>query len=85
VISARPPMAYYGGNLPIEERYYFSPKYHSSHGGLEWQDSHIPIVVAHRAYSGEALRDELQAVLSDEPSALDFAPLIKHLLGNSNS
>ena len=65
---------------PIQDRYYFSGRYHSWHGSPSAQDSRVPLVVAHTSQS----RTELSKLCSDAvgalPSVLDITPLIRRLL-----
>jgi hypothetical protein len=69
-----------GIERPIDDRFYFSSLYRSWHGSPTAQDSRIPIIVAHPSLSGEAIRQRVRAVLSEQPSQLDITPLLLELL-----
>lgn len=69
-----------GQERPIEDRYYFSSEYRSWHGSPSPQDSYVPLLVAHPARSGRALRTGLQAALTEDLSHLDVVPLLLDLL-----
>jgi hypothetical protein len=72
-----------GMNRPISERFYFSRIYTSWHGSPEWQDSRVPIVVAHPNRSGDEIRHIVDAAVGDQPSQLDVTPLVQALLQSS--
>jgi hypothetical protein len=65
---------------PIEQRYYFGPKYYSQHGSPSLQDSHIAFALARTTLSGKQLRAIAQPALDAEPTQLDVVPLIRKLL-----
>lgn len=67
-------------DVPIQNRFYFGPRYHSEHGSPSLQDSHIPFVLACTTASGEHLRSLVKHSVNSEPSQLDVVPLILHLL-----
>lgn len=70
-----------GSHLPIEERFYFGEEgYTSWHGSPSPQDSRVPLVVAHPALRGPELRALVHDAVGEEPSHLDFAPLVRLLL-----
>jgi hypothetical protein len=69
-----------GMNRPIAERFYFSRIYSSWHGSPEWQDSLIPIVVAHPFRSGDEIRRIVDAAVGEQPTQLDVTPLVQALL-----
>jgi hypothetical protein len=69
-----------GGSRPIEDRFYFSREYHSWHGSPEWQDSHVPILVARAGHDGSAIRHRVDAVVGGSPSQLHVTPLVLQLL-----
>jgi hypothetical protein len=69
-----------GMHRPLHERYYFSRVYSSWHGSPEWQDSRIPIIVAHPGRTGEQIRGVVGEVVGAEPSQLDITPLVLRLL-----
>ncbi|MGJ0486506.1 MAG: hypothetical protein ACR65R_18505 [Methylomicrobium sp.] len=71
-----------GSGRPIGDRYYFSTPYFSQHGSASAEDSHIIFMVARQNFSGDALRKTVDRIISDRPSHLDVAPLIRALLGN---
>jgi hypothetical protein len=74
-------MAKAGMALPIQDRYYFSyATYYAWHGSLTLQDSHIPLVIAKKGASGEALKGMVDKVVGNPPSALDVTPLIVSLM-----
>jgi hypothetical protein len=70
-----------GAARAIEDRYYFSGRYHSWHGSPDAQDSRIPLIVAHPTESGAALRGRVRAAAGDQPRQEDIAGLILSLLG----
>jgi hypothetical protein len=65
---------------PIEDRYYFGPKYYSEHGSPSLQDSHIPFVLARTVLSGNRLQAIAKPVVNADPTQLDVVPLIRRLL-----
>ena len=65
---------------PIQQRYYFGPKYYSEHGGPSLQDGHIPFVLARTTFSGNQLRTIAIPVIDREPTQLDVLPLMRRLL-----
>jgi type I phosphodiesterase/nucleotide pyrophosphatase len=67
-------------NVPIQNRFYFGPPYHSEHGSPSMQDSHIPFVLACTTASGEHLHTLVKRTVNREPSQLDVVPLILRLL-----
>jgi hypothetical protein len=69
-----------GTHLPLEERYYFSSSYHSWHGSPTRQDSEIPLIVAHPAATGAAVRDRVQRAAGERPDQLSITPLVLDLL-----
>lgn len=69
-----------GMHRPIQERFYFSGRYHSWHGSPTAQDSRIPLLLAHTGRSGTALRDEVHRAVGESPSQLQITPLILRLL-----
>ncbi len=69
-----------GNARPLAERFYFSGEYRSWHGSASEQDSRIPLVVAHPALSGEALRARVRAAVGEAPMQEDITPLILALL-----
>lgn len=69
-----------GANRPVEERYYFSGRYHSWHGSPEAQDSRIPLVLAHPRKSGADLRERVDAIMGEAPRQEAIADLILELL-----
>lgn len=69
-----------GMQRPIEQRFYFSGRYHSWHGSPSAQDSRIPLLVAHIGRSGTALRDQVHRAVGEAPSQLHVTPLILRLL-----
>jgi hypothetical protein len=70
-----------GTHLPIEQRFYFSGRYHSWHGSPAEADSRIPIVVARAGGEGQAVRARVRAAVGDRPSQLDVTRLVLRLLG----
>jgi hypothetical protein len=65
---------------PIEQRYYFGPRYYSEHGSPSLQDGHIPFVLARTSFSGKRLRAIARPTIDAEPTQLDVVPLIHRLL-----
>lgn len=74
-----------GANRPIEERFYFSGRYHSWHGSPTDQDSRIPLIIARRASSGAELREQVRAAVGSHPSQLDITALVLALLGEQRA
>ncbi len=72
-----------GTHVPIEERFYFSSKYHSWHGSPSRQDSEIPLLVMHPGRSGAEIRARVRTAVGPEPDQLSITPLILDLLGVS--
>jgi Type I phosphodiesterase / nucleotide pyrophosphatase len=67
-----------GGNVPIEQRYYFSSVTHFSwHGSADELDSHIPFVLARQGGSGEELRDLVRHATGDVVSEKDLTPVAR--------
>jgi hypothetical protein len=66
---------------PIEDRYYFSGRYHSWHGSPSAQDSRVPFVVAHIGRSANELSKVCGEAVNGAPTVLDITPLVKHLIG----
>jgi len=69
-----------GLNRPIEDRFYFSPFYHSIHGSGSMQDTHIPLILAHQGCSGARLKTLMKRGAGQKLSHLDVTPLILTLL-----
>jgi hypothetical protein len=67
-------------NVPMQNRFYFGPRYHSEHGSPSMQDSHIPFVLACTTASGEHLQSLVEGTVNREPSQLDVVPLTLRLL-----
>ncbi|GAB5519724.1 MAG: hypothetical protein RhofKO_19750 [Rhodothermales bacterium] len=78
-------MAKSGDEIPIEERFYFGSPHRSGHGGAHRSDSHIPLLVAHAARTGEQIAADVEGALGDAPSQLDVTPLVLHLLGRRSA
>ncbi|HKP74657.1 MAG TPA: alkaline phosphatase family protein [Longimicrobiaceae bacterium] len=72
-----------GPQLPIQQRFYFSGRYHSWHGSPSDQDSRIPLVVALPGGDGRQLRQRVRAAVGDRPSQLDVTRLVLALLGRT--
>lgn len=70
-----------GIEIPLEERFYFSSKYHSWHGSPTRQDSEIPLLVIHPGRSGAEIRARVRGAVGPEPDQLSVTPLILDLLG----
>lgn len=74
-------MVHAGSAEPIENRFYFGAEgYTSWHGSPSAQDSRVPLLVAHPARSGAALRRIVDPVMGKAPSHLEFAGLVRTLL-----
>lgn len=71
-----------GMELPIEQRFYFSSRYHSWHGSPTRQDSEIPLLVAQAATSGPAIRARVQRAAGPRVDQLSITPVILDLLGS---
>ncbi len=69
-----------GLNQPIQDRYYFSAPYHSWHGSASMQDSHIPLIVARKDYTGAKLKQLVDKVAGSQPSQLALVPIVRALL-----
>ncbi len=70
-----------GLERPIYQRYYFSGPYYSWHGSASMQDSHIPLIVARRNYSGAKLQEVVHRAAPElVPSQLDLVPIVRALL-----
>lgn len=69
-----------GLQLPIQQRYYFSSRYHSWHGSPTAQDSEIPLLVIHPHTSGAAIRARVQRAAGPHPDQLSITPVILDLL-----
>ena len=69
-----------GLQLPIEQRYYFSSRYHSWHGSPTAQDSEIPLLVIHPRTPGAAIRDRVLRAAGPRPDQLSITPVILDLL-----
>jgi hypothetical protein len=69
-----------GMQLPIEQRYYFSSRYHSWHGSPTVQDSEIPLLVIQPATAGAAIRARVQRAAGPRPDQLSITPVILDLL-----
>ena len=65
---------------PIDQRYYFGPRYYSEHGSPSVQDGHIPFVLARTTFSGNQLRTIATPAIDREPTQLDVVPLMRRLL-----
>lgn len=70
-----------GLERPIEDRFYFSGRYHSWHGSPTAQDSRIPLVVARPGGDGRQLRARVTSAAGQHPTQLDVTRLIVALLG----
>jgi hypothetical protein len=73
-------LSHSGLERPIEDRYYFSGRYHSWHGSPSAQDSRVPLVVAHTGQSRTQLSKICSEAAGAPPSVLDITPLIWRLL-----
>jgi hypothetical protein len=69
-----------GTELPIEQRYYFSSRYHSWHGSPTRQDSEIPLLVVQAATSGADIRARVQRAAGPRVDQLSITPVILDLL-----
>jgi histone H3/H4 len=70
-----------GTELPIQQRFYFSSRYHSWHGSPTRQDSEIPLLVAQAATSGAAIRTRVLRAAGPRVDQLSITPVILDLLG----
>ena len=73
-----------GLQLPVEQRFYFSGRYHSWHGSPTVQDSEIPLLVIHPARTGAAVRDRVQRAAGERLDQLSITPVILDLLRGAN-
>lgn len=69
-----------GMQRPIDERFYFSGRYHSWHGSPGAQDSRIPLVVAREGMAGTAVRERVRRAVGPHPDQLSITPLVLDLL-----
>jgi hypothetical protein len=69
-----------GAERPIEDRYYFGVPETSEHGSASAQDSRVPLLVAHPGLGPEAIERVVREGMGEEPSQLDFAPLVRRLV-----
>ena len=69
-----------GLHLPVEQRFYFSGRYHSWHGSPTVQDSEIPLLVARPGAAGAEIRARVRAAVGERPDQLSITPLILDLL-----
>jgi hypothetical protein len=74
-----------GTELPIEQRYYFSSRYHSWHGSPTRQDSEIPLLVVQAAIPGAAIRARVLRAAGPRVDQLSITPVILDLLGSRSS
>jgi hypothetical protein len=73
-------LSHSGLDRPIGDRYYFSVPYHSWHGSASPQDSHIPLIVARKDYSGADLKKVVDKIAGAQPSQLALVPIVRALL-----
>jgi hypothetical protein len=69
-----------GMQLPIEQRFYFSSRYHSWHGSPTAQDSEIPLLVIQPRTAGAAVRARVLRAAGRHPDQLSITPVILDLL-----
>ncbi len=69
-----------GAEPDIDDRYYFSSRYHSWHGSPSDVDSEIPLIVAHPGRSAEELRRVVRTIAGSETSADEIAGILEQLL-----
>lgn len=69
-----------GAVRPIEDRFYFSSRYHSWHGSPDAQDSRIPLLVAHGRHDGSAIRQRVHDAVGARPNQEDITALLLDLL-----
>ena len=69
-----------GLDHPIQQRYYFSGRYHSWHGSPTAQDSRIPLIVAQPGGDGRALRTRVRRAAGETPSQTDVVRIVLELL-----
>jgi len=66
--------------LPISERYYFCEVPHySMHGSAEWQDGHVPLILAQIGGSGVKMRAIVEKIGGDAPSERMVTPIVRAL------
>ncbi|MGH7778696.1 MAG: alkaline phosphatase family protein [Candidatus Binataceae bacterium] len=67
-------------SIPISERYYFCEVPHySMHGSAEWQDSHVPLILAQVGGSGAAMRAIVEKFGGAEPSERSVTSIVRSL------
>jgi Type I phosphodiesterase / nucleotide pyrophosphatase len=66
--------------LPISQRYYFCEVPHfSMHGSAEWQDGHVPLILAQVGGSGAKMRAIVEKIGGDAPSERSVTPIVRSL------
>jgi len=66
--------------LPMSQRYYFCEVPHfSMHGSAEWQDGHVPLILAQVGGSGAKMRAIVKKIAGDAPSERSVTPLVRSL------
>lgn len=67
-------------SLPISKRYYFCEVPHySMHGSAEWQDGHVPLILAQVGGSGVKMQALVEKIAGDAPSEKMVTPLVRAL------
>jgi Type I phosphodiesterase / nucleotide pyrophosphatase len=66
--------------LPIAERYYFCEVPHySMHGSAEWQDGHVPLILAQVGGAGAKMQAIVEKIGGDAPSEKMVTPIVRAL------
>ncbi len=66
--------------LPISQRYYFcAVPHYSMHGSAEWQDGHVPLIIAQVGGSGAKMRVIVQRIAGNAPSERSVTPIVRSL------
>jgi hypothetical protein len=66
--------------LPISQRYYFCEVPHfSMHGSAEWQDGHVPLILAEVGGSGLKMRAIVEKIGGDAPSERSVTRIVRSL------
>ncbi|MHB8384318.1 MAG: alkaline phosphatase family protein [Candidatus Binataceae bacterium] len=66
--------------LPISQRYYFcAVPHYSMHGSAEWQDGHVPLILAQVGGSGAKMKAIVEKIAGEAPSERMVTPIVRSL------
>lgn len=66
--------------LPVSRRYYFcAVPHYSMHGSAEWQDGHVPLILARVGGSGARMRAVVKKIGGDTPSERSVTLIVESL------